>query len=247
MDTSEQKVCLVTGGSRGLGAAIVQRFLDNGYRVATFSRSSTDFVKELCDGDPEHERFYWEALDGTDTAGVQRFVKTVTRQYGRIDVLINNAAIGIEGLFALMQPKEIARGIDVNLTATVLLTQAVTKQMFRQQSGAIVFISSVNAVRGHSGVAVYSATKAALDGMTRSLARELGPRHIRVNSVAPGYFESEMVKDLTDAQRSRIIRRTPLGRLADVGDIVNTIFFFASPSASFITGQTLVVDGGITS
>jgi 3-oxoacyl-[acyl-carrier protein] reductase len=118
--------------------------------------------------------------------------------------------------------------------------------MLRQGGGCIVNISSVNAVRGHAGVAVYSAAKAGLDGLTRSLARELGPRNIRVNSVAPGYFESEMVKGMTDEQKQRIVRRTPLGRLARAEDVANAVYFLASPQASFITGQVLIVDGGIT-
>jgi 3-oxoacyl-[acyl-carrier protein] reductase len=104
----------------------------------------------------------------------------------------------------------------------------------------------VHAIRGHSGVAVYSATKAALDGLTRSLARELGPRQIRVNSVAPGYFDSDMVSDMTEEQRQRIARRTPLGRLARIDEVANAIHFLTSDQASFITGHTLVVDGGIT-
>jgi 3-oxoacyl-[acyl-carrier protein] reductase len=118
--------------------------------------------------------------------------------------------------------------------------------MLRQGSGCIVNISSVNAIRGHSGVAVYSATKAALDGMTRSLARELGPRKIRVNSVAPGYFDSDMVSDMTEEQKQRIARRTPLGRLARIDEVASAVHFLTSDQASFITGQTLVVDGGIT-
>jgi 3-oxoacyl-[acyl-carrier protein] reductase len=118
--------------------------------------------------------------------------------------------------------------------------------MLRQGRGCIVNISSVNAVRGHAGVAVYSATKAGLDGLTRSLARELGPRNIRVNSVAPGYFESDMVKGLTEEQKHRIVRRTPLGRLTSAEDVANAVYFLVSEQAAFITGQILVVDGGIT-
>jgi 3-oxoacyl-[acyl-carrier protein] reductase len=110
----------------------------------------------------------------------------------------------------------------------------------------MVNISSVNAIRGHAGVAVYSATKAGLDGLTRSLARELGPRNIRVNSVAPGYFESDMVKGLTEDQKQRIVRRTPLGRLTSAEDVANAVYFLVSEQAAFITGQILVVDGGIT-
>jgi 3-oxoacyl-[acyl-carrier protein] reductase len=113
-------------------------------------------------------------------------------------------------------------------------------------AGAIVNISSVNAVRGNAGVAVYSATKAALDGFTRALARELGPRNIRVNSLAPGYFESDMVAGLTERRRRAIVRNTPLGRLGTIDEIADTVLFLLSPAAAFITGQTIVVDGGLT-
>jgi 3-oxoacyl-[acyl-carrier protein] reductase len=127
-----------------------------------------------------------------------------------------------------------------------VLAQACSRFMLRQGSGCIINISSVHAIRGHAGVAVYSATKAALDGLTRSLARELGPRKIRVNSVAPGYFESDMVSGMGVEQLQRIARRTPLGRLARIDEIANAVHFLSSDQASFITGQVLAVDGGIT-
>ena len=141
---------------------------------------------------------------------------------------------------------DIDRLLDINLRSAILLSQLCAKNMIRNGSGSIVNISSVNSVRGHSGVAVYSATKAALDGLTRSLARELGTRNIRVNSVAPGYFESDMVGELDEQAKDRIKRRTPLGRLADQSEIAEAVYFLASDKGSFITGQVLVVDGGLT-
>jgi 3-oxoacyl-[acyl-carrier protein] reductase len=244
-EADAQPVALVSGGSRGLGAALVSAMLQRGFRVATFSRSAgaSPFVAGLLrDGSPA---FHWAAVDGRDHAGLRTFVKDVSARFGRIDVLINNAGIAVEGVLPTMRSEDIAEAVEVNLTAALVLTQAASRVMLRQGSGCIVNISSVNAMRGHSGVAVYSATKAALDGLTRSLARELGPRNIRVNSVAPGYFESDMVKDLPAEQKQRIARRTPLGRLARVGEVVEAVLFLASERASFITGQTLAVDGGI--
>ena len=243
---SHSKIVIVSGGSRGLGQSLVTGCLERGYTVATFSRSESPFIKTLTQQDPEHKRFLWESVDATDPAALKAFVSRVASTYGRVDALINNAGVGIDGILPTMRASQIEQGIDLNLKASIYLIQACSKQMLQHSSGSIINISSVNAVRGHSGVAVYSATKAALDGLTRSLARELGPKHIRVNSVAPGYFESEMVADLTPEARQRIIRRTPLGRLGTAEDMAQVVLFLLSPAASFITGQTIVVDGGIT-
>jgi 3-oxoacyl-[acyl-carrier protein] reductase len=239
-------VAVVSGGSRGLGAAVVAGLLERDFRVATFSRSRSPSITRLLRARDQARNFHWSAVDGRDHLAVRDFVKEVAEHFGRLDVLINNAGVASEGVLPTMRPEEIAAAVDVNLTAALVLTQAASRVMLRQGSGCIVNISSVNAVRGHAGVAVYSATKAALDGLTRSLARELGPRSIRVNSVAPGYFESDMVKAMSEEQKQRIARRTPLGRLARIEEVASAVFFLASEQASFITGQTLVVDGGIT-
>jgi 3-oxoacyl-[acyl-carrier protein] reductase len=239
-------VAVVSGGSRGLGAALVAGLLERGYRVATFSRTKSAFVSDTVRKHRREGSFHWASLDGKDHAGLRDFVKVACERFGRLDLLVNNAGIAVEGVLPIMRPEDMAEAVDVNLTAGLVLTQAASRAMLRQGSGCIVNVSSVNAIRGHAGVAVYSATKAALDGLTRSLARELGPRNIRVNSVAPGYFQSDMVKEMPAAEKERIARRTPLGRLARIEEVANAVFFLASDQASFITGQTLVVDGGIT-
>lgn len=241
-------VAVISGGSRGLGLTLVDLFLERGWRVATFSRSGTAELDERLSlhGEDGTGRLMWRAVDGVSGDEIRAMAKAVTGRWSRIDVLVNNAGVGFDGLLSFMRSEDIDRVLDVNLRGAILLTQACVKNMIRRGAGSVVNISSVNGVRGHSGVSVYSATKAALDGMTRSLARELGPRNIRVNSVAPGYFESDMVKDLPEDATARIRRRTPLGRLARQSEIAEAVYFLAGPQGSFITGQVLVVDGGLT-
>ncbi len=239
-------VAVISGGSRGLGAAIARQCLEAGYAVATFSRNATPFIDEERRRDPQGRRFHWAPLDGREDAPLQRFITAVADRYGAVDALVANAAIGRFGAFPLMRISEIDESLAVNLRSNIMLARLCTPAMVARGTGAIVNISSVNAVRGNAGVAVYSATKAALDGFTRALARELGPKNIRVNSLAPGYFESDMVAGLNERQRRNIVRNTPLGRLGTIDEIAAAALFLLSPGAGFITGQTLVVDGGIT-
>jgi 3-oxoacyl-[acyl-carrier protein] reductase len=237
---ADMPVAVISGGSRGLGLALVDMFLD--------SRSGTDEIRERLKmhGEDGTGRLMWHAVDGSSADEIRRMAKAVTSRWARIDVLVNNAGVGFDGLLSFMRSEEIDRVLDVNLRGAIILTQACVKNMIKRGAGSVVNISSVNGVRGHSGVSVYSATKAALDGMTRSLARELGPRNIRVNSIAPGYFESDMVKELPGEATARIRRRTPLGRLARQDEIAEAVYFLASGQGSFITGQVLAVDGGLT-
>jgi 3-oxoacyl-[acyl-carrier protein] reductase len=173
-------------------------------------------------------------------------VLQTVRRFGRLDALVSNAGVGLDGLLTLTRPSDITQTLAVNLEGPLHLTRAAAKIMLSRRSGTILYVSSVNALRGHSGVSVYSATKAALDGLCRSLARELGPSGIRVNSLAPGYFDSELTAEITAEQRERILRRTPLGRLASLEDLLGAIRFLLSNESAFVTGQTLVVDGGLT-
>jgi len=239
-------VVLISGGSRGLGAGIVRKCLGAGYAVATFSRSTAPLIEAEQQRDPHGERFCWAAIDGRDDHALNRFVSNVIDRYGAIDALVNNAAIGRFGAFPLMRISEIDETIAVNLRSNIVLARLCTPAMIACGGGSIVNISSVNAVRGNAGVAVYSATKAALDGFTRALARELGPRNIRVNSLAPGYFDSDMVAELSERQRRAIVRNTPLGRLGTIDEIAEAVVFLLSAAAAFMTGQTIVIDGGLT-
>jgi 3-oxoacyl-[acyl-carrier protein] reductase len=241
-----RRVVIITGGSRGLGAGIVQSFLGLGDAVATCSRAPTSQT-EAWSSDPELDgRFYYEPVDLADGAAVSTFVHNVIERFGRIDVLVNNAGVARDGVIALIGDDDIDQVIDLNLRATIHVTRQVTRRMLMQRSGRIVNISSIVGLSGYRGLSVYSATKAALDGFTRALARELGSRGITVNSVAPGYLRTEMSHGLDEAQLGQIERRTPAGRLGDPEDVAAAVRFLASSEAGFISGQVLVVDGGLT-
>lgn len=238
------QVAVVSGGSRGLGRTLVRRLLDEGWQVATFSRTASEFTKETANTDGD--RFHWEGLDMADPDALRRFVAGTVARFGGVDLLVNNAATLHQGLFLTMPEQRSTTMVTHNLLAPILLTQACARAMTRRGGGQIVNVSSINSVRGYRGVAVYAATKAGLDGFTRALATELGAAGIRVNSVVPGFFDSELTTGVTAENRARITRRTPLGRLATGADVADAVLFMASGQASFITGQTLVVDGGIS-
>jgi 3-oxoacyl-[acyl-carrier protein] reductase len=244
--TDSSRVVIITGGSRGLGAGIVRSFLASGDTVATCSRSATAET-DAWSADPKLEgRFYYEPVDLPDQEASAAFVHNVIERFGRIDVLVNNAGVARDGVLALVQQSDVDQVIDLNLRATIGMTRLVSRRMLVQHSGRIINISSIVGLSGYRGLSVYSATKAALDGFTRALARELGSRGITVNSVAPGYLRTEMSHGLDEDQLQQIARRTPAGRLGDPEDVAAAVQFLASPDANFITGHVLVVDGGLT-
>ncbi len=235
---------LLSGGSRGLGLAIARALLESNYRVATFSRKSTTELERL---QSEHSsRLTYVPGDMADSPSLSRVVATVEKEVGAIDVLINNAGIAYDGVLAGMPPEQIERLVGVNLTGALLLSRLVIRRMLLRNAGNILNISSIIGIRGYSGLAAYSATKGGLDAMTRALARELGSRNIRVNAIAPGYLETEMTHGLSEFQRDQVVRRTPLGRLGVPADVVGVVLFLLSPASAYMTGQTLVVDGGVT-
>jgi 3-oxoacyl-[acyl-carrier protein] reductase len=235
---------LVSGGSRGLGLAIVERLLERGDEVATFSRSGSESLDRL--GERHGHRLVAERLDASDAEAVRGFVARVGERFGRIDHCVANAAIAHEGVLATMTDAEIDAMLAVNLRGSIVLVREAVRQMLVNRStfASVTVISSVVAARGSPGLSVYAATKAGLEGFARSLARELGSRGIRVNALAPGFLETELSGSLSDEDRGRIVRRTPLGRLGQAADIVGAVEFLASPRAGFITGQVITIDGG---
>jgi 3-oxoacyl-[acyl-carrier protein] reductase len=241
-----QRTVLVTGGSRGLGAGIVEAFLADGDRVATCSRTATPQT-DAWGKDPDvADRFHFSAVDLVDREACDRFVHEVMERFGPIEVLINNAGVAREGVLGLFGDDDVDAVIDLNLKATIQVTRLVVRKMLVAGGGRVVNISSVVGISGYRGLSVYGATKAALDGFTRALARELGSRDITVNSIAPGYLRTEMTDSLVGDQLGQIERRTPLGRLGEPEDVTGMLRFLCSPEASFITGQVIVIDGGIT-
>jgi 3-oxoacyl-[acyl-carrier protein] reductase len=243
---TEQRSVLVTGGSRGVGQGIVESFLAAGDRVATCSRSPSPAVESWTDDAALKDSFYFEAVDLADASTHREFIARVAERLGGIDVLVNNAGIARDGVLGLMPDEDVDAVIDLNLRSTIRFTKHVVRKMLHQGHGRVITISSIVGLSGYRGLSAYSATKAGLDGFTRALARELGPRHITVNSVAPGYLETEMSHGLDADQLGQISRRTPLGRLGTPEDVAGAVEFLASPAAGFITGQVLVVDGGLS-
>jgi 3-oxoacyl-[acyl-carrier protein] reductase len=240
------RVVVVTGGSRGLGAGIVQGYLDAGELVATCARSRTAEIDKWLDDPQTAQRLLFREVDLSDRPSTSAFVKDVVDRWGRIDVLVNNAGVARDGVLALTADEDIDTVIDLNIKGTLHITRLVARRMLARGRGHIVNISSIVGMSGYRGLAVYSATKAALDGMTRALARELGSRGIVVNSVAPGYLRTEMSHGLDEAQLGQIVRRTPAGRLGEPSDIARVVLFLTAPENDYLTGQVIVVDGGLT-
>jgi len=238
------RVVVVTGGSRGLGAGIVRSFLDRGDCVATCARTpsaETDaWTAELGD------RFLFAPADLSVLADADRFVKAVIARWRHIDVLVNNAGVARDGVLPLVPDADIDTVVDLNLKGTIYMTRLVSRRMLARGRGSIVNISSIVGRSGYRGLAVYSATKAALDGFTRALARELGSRGITVNGIAPGYLRTEMSHGLDQDQLDQIVRRTPAGRLGEPEDVARAVQFLTDPANTYLTGHILVVDGGLT-
>ncbi|GAB2479029.1 SDR family NAD(P)-dependent oxidoreductase [Jatrophihabitans fulvus] len=242
---SDGRVVLVTGGSRGLGLGIVRAYLASGDRVGTCARIRTPEIDALAAEFPG--RLVFAPADLAKSADAKGFVDAVIAEWGQVDVLINNAGVARDGVMGLFGDDDIDTVVDLNLKGTFYVTRLVSRRMLaRGAGGSIVNISSIVGRSGYRGLAVYSATKAALDGFTRALARELGSRGITVNSIAPGYLRTEMSHGLDEAQLEQIVRRTPAGRLGEPEDIARVAQFLTDPRNSYLTGQVIVVDGGLT-
>jgi 3-oxoacyl-[acyl-carrier protein] reductase len=234
-------VALVTGGSRGIGAAISRELARAGAKVAVNCRSGTDAADHVA---TEIEGIAVQA-DVANPQEVQALIERVEEELGDIDVLVNNAGVTRDTLIARMSDDDWETVIDTNLRGTFNTARAVSRKMLRRRSGSIVNLSSVVGIHGNPGQANYAASKAGIIGLTKALARELGSRGVRVNAIAPGYITTELTDVLNDEQRGLILGNTPLGRLGEPEDVARAVRFLCSDDAAFITGEVLLVDGGL--
>jgi 3-oxoacyl-[acyl-carrier protein] reductase len=237
----EGKVALVTGGSRGIGAAISRELGGAGARVAVNYRSGKDAAEEIAS---EIGGIALAANVG-DPAEAKELIERVESELGDVDVLVNNAGITRDTLIARMSDQEWEEVIETNLRGTFNTCRAVARKMLKRRSGAIVNLTSVVGIHGNPGQANYAASKAGIIGLTKALARELGSRGVRVNAVAPGYIATELTDVLSEEIRGAILANTPMGRLGSPEDVASAVRFLCSDEAAFITGDVLLVDGGL--
>jgi 3-oxoacyl-[acyl-carrier protein] reductase len=233
----EGRTALVTGGSRGIGRAIAEELSRAGASVVIGYRSGADEASEVA-----------SAIGGRAVQAdlsLPEEAKRLVEEAGDLDVLVNNAGLTRDGLIARMPDEDWREVIDTNLGGVFYTCRAAARGMMRRRSGSIVNISSIVGVHGNPGQTNYSAAKAGIIGFTKALARELGSRHVRANVIAPGYISTRLTEVLPDELKQAMLDNTPLGKLGDPKDVAGAVRFLASDEAAFITGEVLLVDGGL--
>jgi 3-oxoacyl-[acyl-carrier protein] reductase len=238
------KLIVVTGATRGLGLEISSQAVKEGYRVVAIGRKLSDNLNILLKEYPDS--IFFEPFDLEDTLGIHAFATRIAKDYGRLWGLVNNAALGTDGVLATLHETDISKLLKVNVEAPILLTKYLLRPMLINRAGRIINISSIIANTGYSGLSVYGATKSAMSGFTKSLSREVGKVGITVNTVAPGYMATDMTIGLVQEKLQAIVRRSPLGKLVTESDVAHIVMYLLSEKAALITGSTFTIDAGST-
>lgn len=239
------KTAIVTGGSQGIGRAIAKRLAELGATVVICGRRQEVLEQVAADIRSAGGSALPLVCDVTSNDDVEALVHATLAETGRIDILVNNAGINRDTLLMRMSEDDWDTVLDVNLKGMYRCTKAVLRPMLKQRSGRIINISSVVGLTGNPGQANYAAAKAAVLGFTKSVAREVASRGITVNTVVPGYIDTDMTRALSEDQRERLLKQIPLERMGTPEDIAHAVAFLASDEAGYITGQSLIVDGGL--
>ena len=238
------KNIIVTGASKGVGLEISKNLILNGYNVLGISRKMSLDFENLIKSETNGKLSFIE-YDLFKISGISKLISSISNEYGPIYGLVNNAGIGLTGILATMHETEISLMLKVNLESSILLSKYVCRSMLQQEDGRIIYISSIIAQTGFNGMSVYAATKAALEGFSRSLSRELGKKNITVNCISPGYMKTDMTQNINQKHFDKIQKRAPLG-LPEVSDIANMTNYLLSRNGKKITGAVFTIDGGST-
>ena len=245
MSLLADKVAVVTGAGRGIGRAVALAYARMGADVACVSRTEENSAKVAAEVEALGRRAWPLAVDVSDTAAVDAAAKEILELAGRVDILVNNAGVPRDNLLMRMSEEEWDTVLNTNLKGAFNFTRAFSRPFIRQRSGRIINIASVIGLIGNAGQSNYAASKAALIGFTKSIARELAPRGITVNAIAPGFIETDMTAVLDDKVREEVLGRVPLGRFGSSDDIAHAAGFLAMEPTGYVTGQVLTVDGGM--
>ena len=247
MDNNEKKIALVTGASRGIGRACAIALGKKGYTVIVNYNSNEDAaneVKSIIEGFGSEAGIY--KANVADLNEVKQMFRDITKTYGKIDVLVNNAGIVKDEYVLMMTPDTIDKCLDLNIKGYMYCSQQAALKMFSKKKGCIINVSSVSSKLAVAGQSVYSATKGAVNSMTATMAKELAPYGIRVNAVAPGFIATEMIEAIPEEKREQYIKDIPLGRFGTADEVANAVVMLASDACSYVTGQVLVLDGGLS-
>lgn len=239
------QTAIVTGAGRGIGRAIALKFASEGADVVCVSRTAENSEKVAAEVRALGRKAWHRAVDVADAMAVSKAVEEILALTGRVDVLVNNAGVTRDGLLVRMSEADWDTVLDTNLKGAFLFTKGLARLFMKQRSGRIINVASIVGLVGNAGQCNYASSKAALIGFTKSAARELAPRGILVNAIAPGFVETDMTSGLKDELKSELLKTIPLGAFGQPEDIANAALFLASPLARYITGQVLTVDGGM--